>query len=539
MLFYFLCIIFVAKMFIQRIHKKTKNKIYTYVYLVENYRENGKIKHRLVSNLSNWPDELVENFDKLLKGKSVTRVEDLSLSVGKSFGAIKAISEIAKRLGIKQALGSSRQGKMALFQIAGRIITQGSRNYLANSWKNLQAVEDVFNLKDFTHNNLYDNLNWLAQNQDEIEQKIFNHRSRNQSLKTVYLYDVTSSYLEGDKNELAKYGYNRDKKKGKKQIVIGLLTDSEGYPVSVEVFKGNTHDTQTVSSQLAKLKERFGVERVVFVGDKGMVKSGQIEEITSDKFKWNYLTTITKEQIRKLIKEEVFQLDLFAEKLVEVKQDSTRYILRRNPERAAALQENRKSKIERVKAKVAEQNTYLSQHTKAQPQVALRKIQEHIARLNLKNIIKTDISERTIHLSIDEHAQEKAEELDGCYVVKTDVPPEQLATQKVHDRYKDLAKVEFAFRTFKTTMEEVRPVFVRKEENTRGHVFVVMLAYMIIKYITDSFPENKYNRKYIFESLDKINYAQYTFEGKTINIAPKNLLPDQQKIIETLKIKLA
>jgi len=141
-------------------------------------------------------------------------------------------------------------------------------------------------------------------------------------------------------------------------------------------------------------------------------------------------------------------------------------------------------------------------------------------------------------VTIDTQAHEKAEELDGCYVVKTNVPEENLNTQAAHDRYKDLANVEFAFRTMKTTLEEIRPIFVRKAENTRGHVFVAMLAYMIIKYITDALSELNYSRKYIFESLDKINYLQYVHEGEIINTVPEELLPCQKKILETLKIKL-
>jgi len=268
---------------------------------MENYREDGKVKHRIISNLSKWPDDLISGFERILKGGKITSVSDLQFTQGKSVGAISAVMEIAQCLGIKQALGNSKQGHLALFQIAGRIITQGSRNYLANEWVKNQAVESVFNMGDFNEDSLYDNLDWLAKNQDTIERKIFNYRSKDKAIKEVFLYDVTSSYFEGDKNELADYGYNRDKKQGKKQIVIGLLTDKDGYPLSIEVFKGNTGDTKTVSNQLQKLKENFGVERVVFVGDKGMIKSIQIDEITSQEYKWNYLTTITKQQIETLI----------------------------------------------------------------------------------------------------------------------------------------------------------------------------------------------------------------------------------------------
>ena len=526
-------------MFIRRIHKKTKNKTYTSVYLTESYRENGKVKHRHISNLSKWSDEMIVSFEKMLKGGKITTIEDLKLSNGKTFGAITVISEIARRLGIKQALGSSKQAKLSMFQIAGRIITQGSRNYIANEWANLQAVENIFKINNFNHNDLYKNLSWLSENQAQIEKKIFSYRNNNNPIKEIFLYDVTSSYLEGSKNELAEYGYNRDKKLGKKQIVIGLLTDANGYPISVEVFKGNTGDTKTVSSQLKKLKENFGVERVIFVGDKGMVKSGQIAEIESDKYKWNYLTTITKQQIKTLISENIIQLDLFAEKIIEIKtEDNIRYILRRNPVRAEELKQNRESKIDKIKSLVSEQNTYLQEHKKAQLKVALRKINIKISRLKLKNILKITVDKRILTVTTDINAQKKAEELDGCYVVKTNVPEANLDAQTAHDRYKDLANVEFAFRTMKTTLEEIRPIFVRKAENTKGHVFVAMLAYMIIKYITDALSELNYSRKYIFESLDKINYLQYVHDQEIINVVPEKLLPCQKEILKVLKIKL-
>jgi transposase len=526
-------------MFIRRIHKKTKSKTYTSVYLTESYRENGKVKHRHISNLSKWSPELISNFEKLLKGEKITTVSDLNFTQGKSVGGIFAVSEVAKELGIKQALGYSEQSKLAMIQIAGRILSQGSRNYLAGEWKHSQAIDKVFKINDFDKYDLYKNLDWLSENQDKIEKKLFAYRNKKEKIKEVFLYDVTSSYLEGSKNELAEYGYNRDKKKGKKQIVIGLLTDNKGYPISVEVFRGNTGDTKTVSNQLKKLKENFGVERVVFVGDKGMVKSSQIAEIESDEYKWNYLTTITKQQIKKLISENVLQLDLFAEKIIEVKtEDNIRYILRRNPVRAEELKKNRQAKIDNVTSFISEQNIYLKEHKKAKPEVALKKINAKISKLKLKNIIQCTLNERVIEYETDKKAQNKSEELDGCYVVKTNVPAKDLDAQTAHDRYKSLADVEFAFRTMKTTLEEIRPLYLQKESRTRGHVFIVMLAYMIIKNITDKLSELNYSRKFIFESLDKINYIQYTYEKETLNIIPKNLLSHQEEIINTLNLKL-
>ena len=526
-------------MFIQKIYKKTKTKTYTSVVLMENYREGKKVKHRIISNLSKWPEELVSGLERLLKGQKINTVSDLGLSLGKSFGAILAVSEIAKRLGIQQSFGNSKQAKLALFQIAGRIISQGSRNYLANQWAKSQAVEKIFRLNNFTEDTLYANLVWLSENQQTIEQRIYKYRCKNKAIKEMFLYDVTSSYLEGDKNELSAFGYNRDKKKGEKQIVIGLLTDSEGYPLSVEVFKGNTGDTKTVSNQLQKLKDNFGVERVIFVGDKGMVKSGQIKEIISDKYKWNYLTTITKQQIRALLKENIIQLELFDKDIVEVKQeDGTRYILRRNFIRAKEIRNNRDSKIEYIEEFTNGQNLYLKEHKKAKQEVSLRKIEEKISKLKLKTIVSTIIEGRNILIKTDSKKKEREEELDGCYVVKTDVPAEKLDAQTAHDRYKDLAKVEFAFRTMKTTLEKIRPIFVRKAEQTRGHVFVAMLSYMIIKYITDKLEKLNYTRQFVIESLDKIQYLEYQYENRTVTIIPKNLLSHQKQIIEKLGIKL-
>ncbi len=527
-----------AKMFIQRINKKTKTKTYTSVVLMENYREGKKVRHRIISNLSKWSEEMISSLDKVLKGEKITTVSDLQLSQGKSFGGIFAVSEIAKRLGIKQALGNSRQAKLALFQIAGRVISQGSRNYLANEWKKSQAVDNIFKINKFNEDDLYENLDWLSANQDKIEQKIFSYRNNNEPIKEIFLYDVTSSYFEGNKNELAAYGYNRDKKKGKKQIVIGLLTDNKGYPLSVEVFKGNTGDTKTVSNQLQKLKENFGVERVIFVGDKGMIKTGQVQEITSNNYKWNYLTTITKQQIKTLISKNIIQLELFEDKIIEVSQDDIRYILRRNPARAEELKMSRESKINFIKDIVAIQNAYLQEHKRAKTKVAVKKIQQKISKLKLSKILSLSLNERTINVQTDNNEQKEQEKLDGCYVVKTNTPSKNLDTQTAHDRYKDLAKVEFAFRTMKTTLEKIRPIYVRKEERTRGHVFVAMLAYMVVKYITDKIADLKYTREFAIESLDKINYMKYTHEGEVLNIVPQNLLEHQKEIVEALNLKL-
>jgi len=522
-------------MFIQRTKRKTKNKVYHSVVLLENYREGKKVKHRTIATLTKWPEHIVNALEKVLKGKAVFSLDDMEMSNGKSYGAIQIIKHIANELGISQALGNTKQAKLAMLQIAARIIVQQSRNYIANQWVRNQDIEGIFNVSNFNEDSLYSNLEWLSKNQDKIEKKIFKHRYKNKAIKEIFLYDVTSSYFEGTENELSAFGYNRDKKKGKMQIVVGLMLDSEGYPLSIEVFKGNTSDTKTVSSQLKKLKNIFGVERVIFVGDKGMVKAAQIEEITSDEYKWGYLTTITKAQIRTLIKKNIIQPELFDDEMIEVQDnDNVRYILRKNKYRAEEIAKSRQERIEKAVSFIKSKNVYLQQHPKAKVEVAQKKVEEKLTQLKLKEIVSTGIEERVFTIRINELKIKEQAELDGCYVVKTEVPKEELNTKIAHDRYKDLGLVEFAFRTMKTTLEEIRPIYVRKEAKTRGHVFVVMLAYMITKYLSDKIKDLGYTRKFAIESLDKIQYIEYQFKGKTIKTKPSKLPEHTHQILEAL-----
>ena len=198
--------------------------------------------------------------------------------------------------------------------------------------------------------------------------------------------------------------------------------------------------------------------------------------------------------------------------------------MRRNPARAEELKQSRQSKIDFVTEFSKQQNIYLSEHKKANNEVALRKVNDKISKLKLKKVLTCNLQDRLIVLQTDKDIQTEQEKLDGCYVVKTNVPKDILDTKTAHDRYKDLAKVEFAFRTMKTTLEKLRPIYVRKEKRTRGHVFVAMLAYMIVKYITDSISELNYTRVFAIESLDKINYLEYTYQNNLINIVQCRLV---------------
>jgi Transposase DDE domain len=472
-------------MYIDTSHITRGGKTYTRHLLRESYRAHGKVLHRTIANLSHCSAAEIEAMRLALRHKEAleylgTSRDAITLKQGLSFGAVWTVYHIARRLGIEQALGTTREGKLALWQVIARVIDQGSR-LSAVRLAMSHAACDVLGVGPFDEDALYENLDWLAGAQASVEDKLFAQRTKSKPV-SLFLYDVTSSYLEGTQNALAAFGYNRDGKKGKMQIVIGLLCDEDGHPVSIEVFPGNTPDPHTLAAQVAKLKARFGVHEITFVGDRGMIKGQQITDLATQGF--HYITAITKPQIEKLLRTGTFQLDLFEQELAEVLADEgVRYVLRRNPVRAQEVREARHAKLATLQALVAKHNHYLTEHPRADAQGALQKLVARAATLRLSDWVELTLVERTITLTINEDAQAEAAKLDGCYVLKTDLTPAQAPKELVHDRYKDLASVEQAFRACKTVHLEVRPIFLRLEARTRAHAFVVMLAYQIIRYL--------------------------------------------------------
>lgn len=466
-------------MHIDTAHSVQNGKKYTRHLLRESYRENGKVKHRTIANLSHCSDEEIAAMKLALKHKKDLSVlkatSEIELIKGSRVGAVFCLHTIANRLGLTDILGKHRHGKLALWQIYARLIDQGSR-LSAVRLANSHAAYEILGLEDFNEDHLYDNLAWLSKQQETIEKRLFKKRY-SESAPGLFLYDVTSSYLEGDQNELAAFGYNRDGKKGKKQIVIGLLTAADGSPVAVRVFEGNTLDFNTIPEQIKTLAMQFGVKNVTIVGDRGMIKSKQIDLIGKHDF--HYISAITKPQIRSLISKGVIQLGLFDDKLCEVMDGSDRYILRKNPVRQEEIYLNREKKLQSLRKFAEEKTKYLSEHPKAKPETSLKNIQERCKKYGLSEFIKAEIKDRVIVLIVDDEAKNNVAALDGCYILKTDLTVEAADMQAIHSRYKDLALVEKAFRTWKTGSLELRPIYVRSQKSTKGHVFVIMLAYLI------------------------------------------------------------
>ena len=467
------------------ISKTVNGKTYTSYLLRHAYREAGKVRHRTIANLTGCAEGEIAAIRLALAHKGDLAQlgslrENLSLKQGLSVGAVFALQAVAHRLGISQALGNSQEAKRALWQVLARVIDQGSR-LSAVRLAARHAACDVLGLEPFHEEHLYANLDWLCKQQATIENRLFRHRHPD-GKANLFLYDVTSSYLEGTENELAAFGYNRDGKRGKEQIVIGLLCDEEGWPLSVEVFAGNTADTATFASQVRKVSERFGGGTVTLVGDRGMIKGPQIEQIQAAEGQFHYITAITKSQIETLLKSGQLQMELFEDQLAEVTdaEERVRYVLRRNPQRAAEMAATRQSKVQVIEKLLAHENTYLVEHPRATVVAALGRVQKKIGKLRLTVCLSMTSTERTLTLVRDEAAWQELSKLDGCYCLKTDLKATEAPKELVHDRYKSLAEVEWAFRTSKSTLE-VRPIYVRKESRTRGHVFAVMLAYQIVK----------------------------------------------------------
>jgi len=455
---------------------------YRCVLLRQSYREGSKVKNRTIANLSHCTPQEVEAIRLALQYKDDLTVlgalQEAPLHEGRSVGAVWVIYDMARRLGIEAALGKEGAGKLALGQVIARVIDQGSRLSAVRLAQTHAACEVLHMTRGFDENDLYDNLAWLADHQATIERRLFTTR-RGDHKPTLFLYDVTSSYLEGQCNAFAAFGYNRDGKTGKQQVVIGLLCDEEGTPVSADVWAGNTPDMCTLAAQITKVARRFGCERVTFVGDRGMIKGPQIEELVQAGF--HYITALTKPQVERLLKANVLQLALFTAQVHEVEHEGTRYLVRRNPLRAEEMAAVRGDKQRSMEQWVAQKNAYLATHPRAQVAVALREAHTKLTHLKIAAWLTGAAEGRTISLRVHVEALQEAAKLDGCYVLRTDLPLAMAGTDFIHARYKDLTLVEQAFRTCKTAHLEVRPVYVRTAASTRGHVLVVMLAYMIIR----------------------------------------------------------
>lgn len=499
-------------MYIQRNISKGKNgKIYRSVLLCNKYRENGKIKTKVVTNLSHLSDEIVNTIENSLKHKrgSLVYQNDITVERSTDMGLFLLLFKLMDDLRLSEVFEKIMPEQAPLLKalIIGKIITRGSKLGIFNWLKRNEFISaklgvDIQNKKV---DDLYSVLGYASFMQNKLERKWnLYHKSK---VQEVYLYDITSTYFEGTQNALSAFGYNRDKKKGKMQINIGLITDSEGFPLKIEVYKGNINDHKTVNKQISSIKKEFNVENIVFVGDRGMKIRYNLEEMDEmDKEGVNYITGLTHVEIEELVKDDVIQLSLFSKDLVEVEHDKTRYILSINPDlqekdlnylktmraiveeeiiEVKASWENRRNKNIANAARINNGDKNKKLVTKfSQKQIDAYKLR--IEKVLLKRRFKAyyeikEISDNDFIIDFKAEKYQKKKQLAGKYVVCTNLEKQQMDKSDVKQQYKNLQNVEHAFRDFKSDNIQIRPVYHRNEAQTRGHVLLSMFSYAIIK----------------------------------------------------------
>jgi hypothetical protein len=459
------------------------------ILLRESYRNGDKIKKCTLANLSDWPAAKIEALRRVLRDEAVAPTNEQALSVLRSLphGHVAAALGTLRKLGLDRLLSQGgrqphREVALCIAMAVARLIDPASKLATARVLDDETAtcsLGQVIELGAVDEQQLYEALDWLVGQQGRIEQALARRHLQN---GTLVLYDVTSTYFEGRTCPLAKLGYGRDGKRGKLQIVIGLLCTAEGCPVAIEVFEDNVGDPSTVPNQVDKLKQRFRLERVVLIGDRGMITEARIEQ-TVKPAGLNFITALRAPAIRSLAEAGTIQLSLFDQRdLAEITSPDypgERLVACRNPLLADERARKRRDLLDaterellHIQARVRRQKRSLRGKDKIALAVGAVVNHYKMAKHFDVTITDTDLSFERKTEQIDAEAL-----LDGIYVLRTDLGSKTLDATSTVRAYKDLANVERAFRSLKTVDLEVRPIHHRRADRVRAHVLLCMLAY--------------------------------------------------------------
>jgi len=458
------------------------------ILLRESYREDGKVRKRTLCNLSDWPKEHVEGLRAVLKGGTVIPAEQQAIRIERSLphGHVAAALGTARKIGLDTLLGpaGNRCRDLVLALVISRILDPTSKLAAARALAPATATSSlghVLGIGELDEDELYTALDWLHERQPAIETALAKRHLQN---GTLVLYDVSSSYLEGRRCPLALRGYNRDGKKGKLQIVYGLLCAPDGCPIATEVFEGNTGDPTTLTAQVTKLKQRFGLDHVVLVGDRGMITEARIsEDIKPAGLDW--ITALRAPAIKDLLASGAIQMSLFDDRdmasITAPDFPGERLVVCRNPDLAAERKRKRTDLLDaterdlrRIQTAVARKRDPLRGTAEIALKVGAVLDQHKMAKHFTLDITDSSFSFARKHAAI---AAEAA--TDGLYVVRTSLPAERLGDADTVRSYKSLALVERAFRCIKTVDLQVRPVHHWRADRVRAHVFLCMLAYYL------------------------------------------------------------
>ncbi len=453
------------------------------ILLREGRRQGKKVHKRTLANLTSWPKDKIERLRRVLKDEPLVHPDQLFV-IERSLphGHVELLLEVVRKLKLPWLIDPrpSPQRDRVLAMILQRLLHPASKLATTRLWHATTLGEEL-SLEDNDEDDLYEAMDWLLERQDRIEHKL---AMRHLSEGDPVLYDVSSSYYEGESCPLMQFGHNRDGKKGRPIVVYGVLADGRGRPVAVEAYAGNTGDPTTVGDQVEKVRERFGLERVVLVGDRGLLTETQIRHLKSYPGV-GWISALRHGQIRRLVESEAVQLSLFDQRhLAEVRSPhypGERLIVCHNPILAEHRRRKRKALLEATEEALERIARQVARRTRTP--LTATEIAEKVGRVKnrykLAKHFRTEIADGSFHYERRTDAILREAQLDGFYILRTSEGADRLGAAEVVRRYKDLTQVERAFRSLKTVHLEIRPIRHRVESRVRAHLFLCLLAYYV------------------------------------------------------------
>jgi len=453
------------------------------ILLRESWRENGQMKKRTLANISHWPPEKIESFRRLLRDEKLLPVtQAFRIEESLPHGHVEAVLGTIRKIGLDYLIASrpSRHRDLVIAMIVEQIIHHDSKLADTRNWHS-DTVGDELGCSDADENELYEALDWLVDRQAQIEKNLASQHLREGCRA---FYDVTSSYYEGSCCSLARWGYSRDKKKGLPIIVYGTLTDEEGRPIGVQVYPGNTTDAQTVCDQVKKLREQFGLQKVVLVGDRGMLTETCIEDLRQYPG-LGWISALCSKAIRKLMDKDLVSPSLFDRaRLAEIHSPDypgERLIACFNPLLAEEREKKREQLLkatEKLLAKISRQVQHRTKKPLSQDEIGV-KVGRVLGKHKVGKHFHIHIGESLFEWSRKQESISREQQLDGIYIVRTSESEKSLSAYQAVRQYKALSHVERVYRTVKGLEILVRPIRHRTESRVKAHIFLCMLAYYV------------------------------------------------------------
>jgi len=519
--------------------------------LRSSFRQGKKIKHTNHGRITGLPLEQLQLIQAAFRGEVVPKDSPQAFQTlnSREYGASYALLQLAKELELDRALYSRNEPWVqdCLAMIVGRVVHAGSKLALSNQWKNtalweLCGVDGPVDVEA----HCYLPMDRLLERQRAVQRTLASQHLKNGHL---VLYDITSTYFEGAylESQIVLFGYNRDGKKGHEQVVLGLLCNAEGCPVGVEVFAGNTQDASTVVAKIQELRRDYGLKEVTFVGDRGMVTQANAEELKQVEG-LHTISALTHRQIVELVERKVIQAELFDEQRIAEVSDpekpNQRYCLCRNPQSGARETATRQRLLDRTREAL---DKIVARKRKGSTEKLSAQVGKILAHYKMGKFVEWQIDLGRLQWHFKEAHIEQEKLFDGCYIVSATVPKEQMNQNQVVATYKNLSVVEQAFRNLKTVSLEIRPVYHKKDDRIRSHVFLCVLAFYLqwhmqqrLRPLFEADGEGK-NRQWTLENVierlmgirkQRVKVAEVEFDQVT------QTDQEQQRILDLMKVKL-